>query len=138
MPGRRSRHPLPEPRVPPLKETTMASPKRREFLPYAAIMLILLMSAGLMQFSVQPGPATAAYAATKDGGDMLKEGKQIFRFDTFGSEDFWGGKLRLHEPLEGANLGAAGPAVAPNPPLDLALTEAPAPLPTALGAPRTE
>jgi hypothetical protein len=30
--------------------------------------------------------------------DMLKEGKQIFRYDTFGSEDFWGGKLRLQKP----------------------------------------
>ena len=39
---------------------------------------------------------------------MLEEGKQIFRFDTFGSEDFWGGKLRLHEALAGEKLGGVG------------------------------
>ena len=35
---------------------------------------------------------------------MLEEGKQIFRFDTFGSEVFWGGKLRLHESIAGKKL----------------------------------
>ncbi len=41
---------------------------------------------------------------------MLEEGKRVFRFDTFGSEDFWGGKLRLHESLAGQKLGGVGPA----------------------------
>ena len=31
----------------------------------------------------------------KDAVQMLAEGKQTFRFDTFGSEAFWGGKIRL-------------------------------------------
>jgi len=30
---------------------------------------------------------------------MIEEGKQIFRFDTFGSEAFWGDTLRLHEAV---------------------------------------
>jgi mono/diheme cytochrome c family protein len=30
---------------------------------------------------------------------MLAEGKQTFRTDTFGSEAFWGGSLRLHEAV---------------------------------------
>ena len=30
---------------------------------------------------------------------MLAEGKQTFRFDTFGDEAFWGGQLRLHEAV---------------------------------------
>jgi hypothetical protein len=38
---------------------------------------------------------------------MLDEGKRIFRFDTFGSEDFWGGKLRLHEAIAGVSPKAA-------------------------------
>jgi hypothetical protein len=28
---------------------------------------------------------------------MAADGKQIFRYDTFGSEDFWGGLLKLHQ-----------------------------------------
>ena len=31
---------------------------------------------------------------------MIEEGKQVFRYDTFGDEDFWGGQLRLHEAIE--------------------------------------
>jgi hypothetical protein len=31
--------------------------------------------------------------------DLIAEGKQIFRFDTFGDETFWGGQLRLHETV---------------------------------------
>jgi hypothetical protein len=30
---------------------------------------------------------------------QLESGRQSFRFDTFGDEDFWGGQLRLHEAL---------------------------------------
>ena len=42
---------------------------------------------------------------------MLEEGKKIFRFDTFGSEDFWGGQLRLHEAIVGQKLGGVGPEI---------------------------
>jgi hypothetical protein len=35
--------------------------------------------------------------AAKD--KLFDEGKQIFRFDTFGDEAFWGGQLRLHETV---------------------------------------
>lgn len=30
----------------------------------------------------------------------LAEGRQIFRFDTFGDEAFWGGTIRLHEAIQ--------------------------------------
>src|SRR3546814_15567570 len=30
---------------------------------------------------------------------QLQDGRRIFRFDTFGDEDFWGGQLQLHEAL---------------------------------------
>jgi len=44
---------------------------------------------------------------------LLDQGKQIFRFDTFGSEAFWGDTLKLHEAIEGAKLGGVGPGVSP-------------------------
>ena len=52
---------------------------------------------------------------------MLEEGKQIFRFDTFGSEDFWGGTLRLHEAIAGAKNGGVGGGVSPKTALSLGL-----------------
>lgn len=44
---------------------------------------------------------------------MIREGRQTFRFDTFGDEDFWGGTLQLHRALAGARLGGVGPGVSP-------------------------
>ena len=44
---------------------------------------------------------------------MLKDGRQIFRFDTFGDEAFWGGALKLHQAIAGDRLGGVGPGVSP-------------------------
>jgi mono/diheme cytochrome c family protein len=44
---------------------------------------------------------------------FLAQGKQIFRFDTFGDEAFWGDTLKLHQAIEGAKLGGVGPGVSP-------------------------
>ncbi len=41
------------------------------------------------------------------------QGEQIFRFDTFGDEAFWGDTLKLHQAIEGAKLGGVGPGVSP-------------------------
>ena len=46
--------------------------------------------------------------------DLIAQGKQIFRFDTFGDEDFWGGQLRLHEAIEGSQFGGVGDGISPN------------------------
>jgi hypothetical protein len=43
----------------------------------------------------------------KNAAAMLKEGRQTFRFDTFGDEAFWGGQLRLHEALNKVSPKAA-------------------------------
>ncbi|HSB79398.1 MAG TPA: hypothetical protein VLM91_11440 [Candidatus Methylomirabilis sp.] len=44
---------------------------------------------------------------------MVKDGRQIFRFDTFGDEAFWGDTLHLHEAIQGAKFGGVGPGVSP-------------------------
>jgi hypothetical protein len=44
---------------------------------------------------------------------LAAQGRQIFRFDTFGDEDFWGGTLGLHKAIEGAKFGGVGPGVSP-------------------------
>src|SRR5581483_1065809 len=40
---------------------------------------------------------------------LVADGRQIFRFDTFGDEDYWGGTLQLHKAIEGAKFGGVGP-----------------------------
>lgn len=44
---------------------------------------------------------------------MLEEGKETFRFDTFGDEAFWSEALQLHRAIAGATLGGVGPGVSP-------------------------
>lgn len=44
---------------------------------------------------------------------MLAEGKQTFRFDTFGDEAFWTDALQLHRAIAGAANGGIGPGVSP-------------------------
>jgi hypothetical protein len=51
---------------------------------------------------------------------LFEQGKEIFRFDTFGDEDYWGGMLQLHEAIEGAALGGVGPGVSPRTALTVA------------------
>jgi hypothetical protein len=43
----------------------------------------------------------------------LTEGRQIFRFDTFGDEAYWGDTIKLHQAIEGTRFGGVGPGVSP-------------------------
>jgi hypothetical protein len=52
---------------------------------------------------------------------MLAEGRQTFRFDTFGDEAFWGGMLQLHRAIAGAEFGGVGPGLSPAAALGLGL-----------------
>ena len=53
--------------------------------------------------------------------ELLREGRQTFRFDTFGDEAFWGDTLRLHEAIEGEAHGGVGPGVSPRTALGVGL-----------------
>jgi hypothetical protein len=44
---------------------------------------------------------------------MVEEGRQIFRFDTFGSEAFFGDALQLHRAIAGEKNGGVGGGVSP-------------------------
>ncbi len=52
---------------------------------------------------------------------MVTQGRDIFRFDTFGDEQFWGDTLHLHQAIQGARFGGVGPGVTPNAALGLGL-----------------
>lgn len=58
----------------------------------------------------------ARYAQT-----MLEEGRKTFRFDTFGSEAFWGDALQLHKAIAGAKNGGVGAGVSPKTALSVGL-----------------
>jgi hypothetical protein len=45
--------------------------------------------------------------------EMIERGRNTFRYDTFGDQDFWGGTLEIHKAIEGQKLGGVGPGVSP-------------------------
>jgi len=63
---------------------------------------------------------------------LLSQGRQIFRFDTFGDEDFWGGALKLHLAVAGTNNGGVGPGLSPKTALGIGLKVDAEALPTNL------
>ncbi|MCU1280933.1 MAG: hypothetical protein JWM53_4479 [bacterium] len=52
---------------------------------------------------------------------MLADGRQTFRYDTFGDEAFWGDTLKLHQAIAGAANGGVGPGVSPKTALSVGL-----------------
>jgi len=52
---------------------------------------------------------------------QLEEGRKIFRYDTFGSEAFWGDTLQLHKAITGEKNGGVGPGVSPKTALSVGL-----------------
>ncbi len=81
----------------------------------ALIMLAVTFTGGL----ATSGNPNAKSFANLDKGvkdhaqDMLEQGQQVFRFDTFGDEAFWGDTLQLHKAIEGSSFGGVGPGVSP-------------------------
>src|SRR5215510_6801545 len=74
--------------------------------------------------------ATTGVALAQQGFDaeinrhaqaMLAEGKKTFRYDTFGSEAFWGDALQLHKAIAGEKNGGVGPGVSPKTALSVGL-----------------
>jgi hypothetical protein len=81
-----------------------------------AVMLIALAGSGCGGTEMRPtgNPTTSATDVTHENARrMLEEGRITFRFDTFGSEAFWGDALHLHHAIAGARNGGVGGGVSP-------------------------
>ena len=74
----------------------------------SVVMLILLVRAHRVSAQANPADPIA-----DDAMKMLQNGRHIFRFDTFGDEDFWGGQLNLHQAIAGAKSGGSGAGLSP-------------------------
>jgi hypothetical protein len=100
-----------------------------------AIGLGVIAASGLLAALVaSAAPARKGFDAEIDryAENMLTQGRKIFRFDTFGSEAFWGGQLQLHKAIAGAKNGGVGPGVSPKTALTVGLKVDADALPAAL------
>jgi hypothetical protein len=57
----------------------------------------------------------------EENQSLINEGKQIFRYDAFGDEDFWSGLLHLDKAIAGSANGGFGPGVSPKTALSVGL-----------------
>src|SRR5437868_6430720 len=82
-------------------------------------MLMIGAASGTVLFGVMMASAAPPAQKSVDAENarhaqaMLNEGKRIFRFDTFGSEAFWGDALQLHKAIAGDKHGGIGAGVSP-------------------------
>ncbi len=86
------------------------------------IALLVLVPAGLVFFTARGFSQSAQDQGRKTGFDgqissnaqqMFDEGRRVFRYDTFGDEAYWTGKLKLHQAIQGSKFGGVGPGVSP-------------------------
>jgi hypothetical protein len=90
---------------------------------------------GATKAPTKPPAASEADATTaRYAHAMLADGQHTFRFDTFGSEAFWGDTLQLHKAIAGAKNGGVGPGVSPKTALAVGLKVDADALPAALKA----
>jgi len=90
--------------------------KDSKFKLQAAVTIgVLLISGAFALTRSSPIRAESAKhnAVVENAVLKVQQGEQIFRFDTFGDESFWGSTIQLHRAIEGANFGGVGPGVSP-------------------------
>src|SRR6516225_4683264 len=94
----------------------------------AAVLATCLFLAAAWSVWAQPKTAPPPQAQSPNdtiisnyAQQLLKQGKEIFRYDTFGDEAYWGDALRLHQAIAGEHLGGVGPGVSPKTALSVGL-----------------
>src|SRR5215218_3679600 len=92
-------------------------------LVFIALGLLCLADRGLGQSDRDRKEKVTGFDAqiSSNAQQMLEEGRQIFRFDTFGDEVFWGDKLKLHQAIQGSKFGGVGAGVSPKAALGVGL-----------------
>jgi len=90
-----------------------------------AVGALLLLGAVLFNGTVSAmtsGHTKATSDPTQRRADSLaSQGRQVFRFGTFGDEAVWGGVLGLQKAIEGSKLGGVGAGISPKQALALGL-----------------
>jgi hypothetical protein len=85
-----------------------------------------------------PGHVAFARPGNAHVESMFSEGQRIFRFDTFGDENFWGDTLQLNQAIAGERNGGVGRGLSPAAALKVGLkvdaTAVPAAVATAIQA----
>ncbi len=100
----------------------------------AAAFVIMLLANGVRASSHRDNLPSNDKDGDQNSQRMFSEGRETFRYDTFGDEDFWGNTLGLHKAIEGSRFGGVGAGISPRAALGLGLKVDVDALPPALQA----
>src|SRR4051812_50011451 len=80
-----------------------------------ATLTTVFLAAGVYSCAMQPQTETdeSQRAIEAHAQRLIDEGRKTFRYDTFGSEAFWGA-TRLHDAIAGEKNGGARPGGIPH------------------------
>jgi hypothetical protein len=87
----------------------------------ALVLYVAMVVVNVTIASVSRSTTKQSFAAAPPSSRFVARGRQIFRFDTFGDQAFWGGALQLHRALAGSKNGGVGPGVSPKTALSVGL-----------------
>src|SRR4051812_28932863 len=65
-------------------------------------LLILLLLAAIMLFDNRTARTASSAQAAREDNSNVDLGREIFRYDTFGDEQQWTDRLKMHEVIESA------------------------------------
>ena len=83
---------------------------------------VRLPSGGVAESESPPNPSAPFDSViSRNTQSMIEAGRQIFRYDTFGDEAFWGDTIKLHQAVAGQKQSGVGPGVSPQTALSLGL-----------------
>jgi hypothetical protein len=85
------------------------------------LLVPVMVLLGLPDMSTANGQSTSRDDTAANAVQLVGQGRQMFRFDTFGDQAFWGDMLHLHLAIEGSGLGGVGPGVSPKTALSVGL-----------------
>ncbi len=91
----------------------MSQPRSRWHVMVTITVLLLVCAIGVTRSARAGSEDKHRNPVVDNATQKVLQGEQIFRFDTFGDEAFWGDTLKLHQAIEGAKLGGIGPGVSP-------------------------
>src|SRR5947207_389323 len=110
----------------------MSAKGRIDLMVFFAVLLIVTAVIVTRHSAPVKAESRHANAAVENATTKIQQGEQVFRFDTFGDEAFWGDTLKLHQAIEGAKFGGVGPGVSPAAALGAGLKVDAAALPASL------
>ena len=95
--------------------------RSRRFGAYVLTLLVPIQAAAQTSGAAPMSGQAFDDAAAEQAKRYLEEGRETFRFDTFGERGLLGRPLRLHQAIAGEKNGGVGPGVSPEKALALGL-----------------